>query len=362
MLDSLRKEREERRAAAGSGADIDTVVAAHEPGTAAWEKRKAERNALVQQLLSERQANPSEFPVRSAWEERLERHTNRIEAQLGLAGTLPRSPHRSQPSSPSRPAPSGGSMHATSAGIRGGIDEALNRAARERAELEANAIDLGALGSAELEAIGSQAAEELARLGAAVVPGASNKAPTVPQGAASGDTARPSAIPRASPSQRATESRFADVWAGSTSGGSAGSAGTAAKPRAASVNRPARQSIGGGDATAARASRAPGRSSGATTGKPAGKAAAGGAAGASGAVPAAAGPTFQPMINENSAKMAEKRGPNCYARLATQRVEAYAKREMQRMEVSAPPGIRARARTDEHSHSTHAKHASHARA
>ena len=43
--------------------------------------------------------------------------------------------------------------------------------------------------------------------------------------------------------------------------------------------------------------------------------------------------TFQPKINSRSVKLAEKRDGSCYSRLSSQRAEAYAKRELQRMDM-----------------------------
>ena len=113
LLEKLRREREERRqhelqSLADGGVPTDADPAAAE--TEAWERRRAERNALVQRLLNERQSTPTgtSTGTRTAWEDRLEKHTSRIEAELGLS-----SPGRSKPSSPARPTSSRPSAAAT---------------------------------------------------------------------------------------------------------------------------------------------------------------------------------------------------------------------------------------------------------
>ena len=79
ILASLRREREERRATelASYAPAPDPAAAAAADEDSTWEQRRMERIALVQRLLSEREATAAIAAPRIAWEDRLERHTSR---------------------------------------------------------------------------------------------------------------------------------------------------------------------------------------------------------------------------------------------------------------------------------------------
>ena len=329
ILASLRREREERRATelASYAPAPDPAAAAAADEDSTWEQRRMERIALVQRLLSEREATAAIAAPRIAWEDRLERHTSRIESELGLSRSREESPRKSKPNTPAR---AGGELKFA----RSGLDEALEKAARDRAALEADALSLGALGAAELDAIGTQAQDQLERLGAGAN-GAREGPSAAPQ-----RSGIPSPAPRTAPPYRAIGQPPQPppppppppAACGGKRAAPAVPAGSCATPRAASAQsqQPARSSTGRlsmgggggagpfGEATAARAESSKGKDK----------------------MPLPTGfdaCTFQPAINQNSARLvdkdADKRGHGLYARLASQRVEAYAKRELLRMEA-----------------------------
>ena len=280
----------------------------------------------------------------------MERHTTRIEAELRKAG--------SQPGSPTRTAGvvRAGGATADEATWRGEpTDAAMLRAARDRAALESDARDLGALGAAELSALGDRATEELSRLSAAAVAklGMADGMPSgvpAPPPPPSGVPAPPPPPPPAAARSSAGSASTARHPAG---GGGRPSEGSAIKPAVTKSSIPrSRRSLGG----AAGGGAAGGASSGGGAERGAGEAGAGPALkGASVRTPrsslggrgadgkpkesareaAESACTFQPRINERSARLAEKYaekhgGGSVTSRLATQRAESYAKRELQR--------------------------------
>ena len=230
-------------------------------------------------------------------------------------------------------------------------------------------MDLGALGAAELDAIGQQAAAELDRLGAR---GASALASALaeagdmfpfprtstqqhadadvdPRGKGAAIPMSASAIPRTSPP-------YASRTQASAQSGTAGGAASGRQPAAAAVSatKPPRSSIGGGQGSATPgASGRPPSPRVKTGGRPSFAAApatptGGGRRGRGargqeevteelrkgGGRAADGGYTFQPRINSKSAKMAEqKRDGPLHARLASQQAEAYTKRETARIEM-----------------------------
>ena len=326
QLEELRREREQTRAAA-IAEDEDEAMA----------QRRQERNVLVQRLLSERGAGAVPPPPRTAWDEHLDRHTSRLQAELGL-------------SAGARPA----TTTATTA------SDALAHAAQEQAALEADALQLGAVGVTDLEAMGQQAAVELDRLGAfgASALAASMTASDAPEAelSALGKVPQRAAPPYVSLSpgrerpggaasgvskrggDHGAKGSAHDSVARGGRGGAASSRGRGGKPPAAPASKGAGK--GGGTTSSPAISGAPPSSRSST----AGTASAAPAATVATTPPSARGAaeagvsdgdgySFQPRINERSAKLASSRDGNCYSRLASQRSEAYAKREIQRMET-----------------------------
>ena len=154
ILESLKQERQRARASAAGQQDTRAsadalaapAIAAAAASVEDAEQRKADREELVQKLRSERQGGgTAPAKVRTAWSERIDGQTAQLERELGVLSAA---------ASSSR------------AATRGSTSAALERAALDAVALQADAIDLGALGSAELDAIAKQAAAELDGLGA----------------------------------------------------------------------------------------------------------------------------------------------------------------------------------------------------
>lgn len=361
VLEQLKLERQQARAAAAAAAASAGGTAAASnavdgSGSSA-EQRKAERNALVQKLLSERNASGgaavAPTGTRTAWEDRIDRHATQLQEELGLGKDR--------------------AATSTTRQQRSASADAYERAALEQAALEADALDLGALGAAELDAIGQQAAAELDRLGAR---GASALASALaeagdmfpfprtstqqhadadvdPRGKGAAIPMSASAIPRTSPP-------YASRTQASAQSGTAGGAASGRQPAAAAVSatKPPRSSIGGGQGSATPGASgirppsprvktggrpsfaaAPATPTGAAGDEGEGGERTGGGYGGSygrggGGGAADGGYTFQPRINSKSAKMAEqKRDGPLHARLASQQAEAYTKRETARIEM-----------------------------
>jgi hypothetical protein len=271
--------------------------------------------------------------VRTAWEERLDRNTSRLQTELSQMATAGPAVSAAQPT----PGPG-----------------ALAAAAREAAALQADAIDLGAMGTAELDAIGQQAAAELDRLGArgasalastmvgtrngegaavaaAPASAASRAAPRELDASANEDNAIPAPRPPPSPMAPSSIPRASPPYAQRKRHPSA-----AAKPAAAARTK----AVGGLGGVGNRASSTPQKSTVADAKKGSGTVSGGEVARASSSPAGEPGgggahteeTSFQPRINQRSARLAAARDGTCYSRLSSQRAEAYAKREIQRME------------------------------
>ena len=273
VLEALKFERQQARAAVVSASPVED-----------------QHNALMQKLLSERQGSSRIAPARFAWEEHIDRQASKLQMELGLFdNSEPNSSHHAD------------TLHAA---------------------LEADALDIGGLGKTELDAVGQQAAAELDQLGAR---GASALASAVHEAHFSG----------------ATRTQHGQPQAASTLSGSYGSTGSGVGRRdgdcVAPHNPPpppppaaATATISGSSIPSPSPKVKPGR---ATTASAAMAVDARIDASAVGASSGCEAYTFQPKINSRSSKLAEKRDGSCTSRLSSQRAEAYAKREIQRMDM-----------------------------